>query len=221
MLDIFSKNYGRVVAIAKGVKQKKSKTRGILILFQPLIVAWTGKGEVKTMTNVESMNLRKNIRGERLFCGYYMNELILRMLHRSDPHEALFEAYESALDGLAGERDLERTLRIFEKRLLQELGYGLHLSTDALTGAVIEPTVRYRYMVETGPVIDNGGQYAGVAVHGESLIALQDEEDFSVLHLQELKRLTRAALDRQLEGRPLYSRGLFNRLFQKEKDKAP
>lgn len=220
LLDIFSRNYGRMTLIAKGVKQKKSKTRGILVPFQPLVIAWSGKGEVKTMTNAESLTLQKAMRGEPLFCAYYINELILRMLHRSDPHETLFCAYESALDGLINEIDLERTLRIFEKRLLQELGYGLRLSDDSITGAAINPSGRYRYLAETGPVIDTGEEHSGVVLHGESLMALHDEEHFSALHRRELKRLTRMVLERYLEGRPLHSRGVFIRLFPQENQQA-
>jgi len=213
LLDVFSRNYGRIALIAKGVKRKKSKTWGILVPFQPLIVAWAGGGEVKTMTNAEALALRREFHGERLFCGYYINELIVRMLHRNDPHEMLFDAYQFALEALVRESDLERTLRIFEKRLLQELGYGLHLSNDTVTGAAIEPSARYRYIPESGPVRDNGEDHTGIVLHGESLQALHDEEGFSALHRRELKRLTRSALDRHLEGRPLYSRGLFSRLF--------
>lgn len=220
LLEIFSRNYGRMTAVAKGVKRKKSRTLGILVPFQSLIVAWSGRGDVKTLTNAESLTLRKEIEGERLFCGYYINELILRMLHRNDPHEVLFDAYELALEGLIRETDLERALRIFEKRLLQELGYGLHLSNDALTGAAIESSARYRYVTELGPVIDNGEEGAGVMLHGESLQALRDEEQFSDLHRRELKRLTRVTLDRHLEGRPLHSRGLFSRLFPQENEQT-
>ena len=220
LLEIFSRNYGRMTAVAKGVKRKKSRTLGILVPFQSLIVAWSGRGDVKTLTNAESLTLRREIEGERLFCGYYINELILRMLHRNDPHEVLFGAYELALESLIRETDLERTLRIFEKRLLQELGYGLHLSNDTLTGAAIESSARYRYVAELGPVIDNGEEDAGVMLHGESLQALRDEVQFSDLHRRELKRLTRVTLDRHLEGRPLHSRGLFSRLFPQENEQT-
>jgi DNA repair protein RecO (recombination protein O) len=220
LLDIFSRNYGRLTVVAKGVKRKKSRTLGILVPFQSLIVAWSGGGDVKTLTSAESLTLRKEIEGARLFCGYYVNELILRMLHRNDPHEVLFGAYELALEGLMRETDLERTLRIFEKRLLQELGYGLHLSNDTLSGAAIESSERYRYVAELGPVIDDGGEGAGVILHGESLQALRDEEQFTDLHRRELKRLTRATLDRHLEGRPLHSRGLFSRLFPQDNEQT-
>lgn len=220
LLDLFSCNYGRLTLIAKGVKRKKSRTRGILVPFHPLIVAWSGRGEVKTMTSAESITLRYDMRGERLFCGYYINELILRMLHRNDPHEMLFGAYEFALKCLVRDTDVERTLRIFEKRLLRELGYGLHLSSDTRTGAAIEPSARYRYLAESGPVIDSGEGHAGIELHGESLKALHEEETFSALHRQELKRLTRTILDRLLEGRPLHSRGLFTRIFPKETDQV-
>jgi DNA repair protein RecO (recombination protein O) len=213
LIDVFSRNYGRMTAIAKGVKQKKSRTRGILVPFQPLVVGWSGRGEVKTLTDADSLAFRKTMKGERLFCGYYINELILRMLHRSDSHETLFASYEYALEGLVNESDLERTLRIFEKRLLQELGYGLHLTTDTDTGAAIESSARYRYLAEIGPVLDNGQKQMGVMVHGESLKVLHEEGEFFSLHRRELKQLTRVMLDRHLEGRPLYSRRMYSQLF--------
>jgi DNA repair protein RecO (recombination protein O) len=216
LLEIFSRHHGRIALIAKGVKTKKSKTRGILTPFQSLVVSWSGKGEVKTMTSAESLTLRKAIQGERLFCGYYINELVLRVLHRGEPYETLYDAYENALDGLVREQDLERTLRIFEKRLLQELGYGLHLFTDIDTGAPIEAGIKYRYVLEVGPVIDNGNEHRGIVLHGESLNALHCEENFTELHRRELKQLTRAAIDQLLEGRPLHSRELFNRVFSQE-----
>lgn len=213
LLDIFSRDYGRVTAIAKGVKSKKSKTRGILIPFQPLFIAWSGKGDVKTVTNTEIFGPRKVLHRKRLFCAYYLNELVLRTLHRGEPHEKLFDAYDLALDGLVHESDIERTLRIFEKWLLQELGYGLQLSMNNGGGGDIEPKTQYRYTSDSGLIKDNGSSNKGIQIHGESLQALQTETYFSSLHRRELKRLTRTALDRHLEGRRINSRDLFVSMF--------
>ena len=213
LLDMFTRNHGRIAVIAKGAKQKKSRTRGILLPFQPLIVAWTGRGDVKTLTGAETLLPRKLFQREVLFCGYYINELILRLLHRYDPHEALFDTYERALDLLTEEADLERILRIFEKRLLQDVGYGLQLEREPENGDEIQPAKIYRYLVDIGPIIEEAQDGVGIQVHGESLRALEKEELFTPLHRRELKQLTRAVLDLHLEGRTLNSRMVYSRLF--------
>jgi DNA repair protein RecO (recombination protein O) len=213
LLDGFSRHYGRLALIAKGVKQRKSRMRGTLLAFQKLVISWVGKGEIKTVTSVDATEAQQRLTGHRLFCGYYVNELILRMLHRGEAHQVLFDSYESSLNGLLHEKDLERVLRIFEKRLLRELGYGLHLQSDTLSGEPIKPLEGYRYLTEVGPVKDSGDGSIGIIVHGESLNALEMEISFSDLHRRELKQLTRAALDYHLEGRTLHSRAVYGRLF--------
>ena len=214
LLDIFSRNYGRVVLIAKGVKQKKARTRGILGPFQQLLCSWSGRGEIKTLIGADAVGHRESLVGSRIFCGYYINELVLRMLHREEPHEGLFEAYMLAIQSISGDGDVERVLRIFEKHLLQELGYGLHLSEDSENSSPIDPDAVYCYVSQVGPIMADGqGCEEGLLIHGESLAALREEHLFSDLHRKELKRLTRSALNESLEGRRLRSRDMFNQLY--------
>jgi DNA repair protein RecO (recombination protein O) len=170
-------------------------------------------GEVKTLTGAEPPSVRKLLRQETLFCGYYINELILRFLHRADPHEYVFDTYAWTLDSLAEDSDLERTLRIFEKRLLQDVGYGLHLAKESQSGEDIQASQMYRYLLETGPVTVAVKENNGIQVHGESLQVLESEGCFTTLHRRELKQLTRAILDLHLEGKILHSRLLYSRLF--------
>ena len=215
LMDGFSRNYGRVALIGKGVKQKKSRARGLLLPFQKLSVSWSGKGEVKTMINVDILESQERLKKQRLFCGYYINELVLRTLHRGEAHEELFDCYEGALSALILGEDLEQTLRIFEKHLLRELGYGLHLDSESETGDPIEPNIGYLYLLDSGPTKRQiQKESRGIAISGESLIALAQEFEFSELHRRELKRLTRAALDLHLGGRVLHSRVLYSRLFK-------
>ena len=220
LIDGISRNYGRLVLIAKGVKKKKSRMTGILLPFQRLVVSWSGKGEVKTMTQADIVECQDRFRGERLFCGYYMNELILRTLHREESHERLFDYYEMALSGLSHDSDLERILRIFEKHLLRELGYGLHLITDIVSGAIIDSKIQYLYLPDTGPSTIHQEKNGAIPIYGESLIALNEESSFSTVHRQDLKRLTRAVLDYHLDGRPLHSRSLYGSIFRGENNKA-
>ena len=178
LIDLFSRHHGRMVLIAKGARKLKSRWRGSLLPFQSLIAAWSGRGEVKTVTGIEGVGPSCVLRGKALYCGYYMNELVLRLLHRFDPHEDVFDNYANALARLSTEEDQERVLRIFEKQLLRDLGYGMHLVRDADRGNPIDPGERYRYRPDAGPLQYSETDHHGVPVHGATLLALEEEVEF-------------------------------------------
>jgi DNA repair protein RecO (recombination protein O) len=210
IVDVFSRDNGRVALLAKGARRMKSPRRGMLRPFAPLLLGWSGSRELVTMTQADGDGSVPAMAGAAVLCGYYLNELLLRLLHRNDPHEALFEAYHETLAELSRAADSERVLRLFEKAFLREIGYGLELSRDADSGAPIGRDERYTYVPERGPVRDPDGP--GISVHGQSLIELEQGGAFSDRTQMELKRLMRALLDRQLEGRPLHSRRVYRRL---------
>ena len=150
----------------------------------------------------------------------YVNELLLRLLHRNDPHPGLFGAYQTVLHDLVFPPEcgvsagaVERALRLFELRLLREIGYGPMLEMEARTQAPIEAAALYHYVPETGPVLlpdsARAMQGRGVAVHGASLQSLARGELNDAVSLRECKRLMREILDVCLGGRPLNSRRLF------------
>ena len=112
--------------------------------FQSLAVLFTGKGDVKTLTGAEPVGSRILLSRDHLMCGFYLNELIIKMLYRYDPYETLYPVYERALDELSCKLDAEFTLRRFEKHLLEQVGYGLHLQRDMSTGLPIDEHVWYR-----------------------------------------------------------------------------
>jgi DNA repair protein RecO (recombination protein O) len=209
LLEVFTSGYGRLGLVAKGAKRPKSGVRGVLHPFQPLTVSWAGKGELGVLTAAEPTGTRANLRGEALYCGFYLNELLMRLLHRHDPHESLFEIYRHALDSLALDSGQEATLRIFEKRLLQELGYALLLDREAAGNDPVKPEQIYNYVIDRGPVPVNDVDHEGVRVHGDSLLELAVEQIAAPRALQETKRLMRAVLTRYLDGKPLHSRKLF------------
>ena len=128
LVDLFTREHGRIAAIAKGARRLKSRFRGALQPFQELVVHYTGKGEVRTVTLAEPVVAQKNLSRERLLCGYYMSELVITMLHRFDPHEALYDAYNEAIQLIRSGQERQQLLRQFEKTLLEEIGYGLHLT---------------------------------------------------------------------------------------------
>lgn len=198
LLEVLTRHHGRVGLVARGARGPKSKQRGVLEPFRPLLLSWVESGELGTMTAAEAAGAEIALSGERIFHGWYLNELLLKLLQRHDPHEAIHDDYAAALAGIAGdEAEAEAALRIFEKRLLEQLGYGLPLD-DAF-----DPALSYRYVPGIGfdaSAADErtAGQYSGAA-----LIALRDESWPTRELLREALRLLRTALAAQLGGRAL------------------
>ncbi|MDH4133521.1 MAG: DNA repair protein RecO [Gammaproteobacteria bacterium] len=210
LLEMFTRQHGRLGLMAKGARRPRSPLRLALIPFQPLLVSFSGRGDLPTVSSAEPGNGALPLSGKALVCGLYLNELLLRLLHRHDPHERLFESYIGTLTQLSSTTFPEQALRIFEKHLLNEIGYGMVLDHDVGSGLPIDPLVLYRYQPEHGPVIerDSGGE--GIAIHGASLLALAHEVLNDEQSRREAKRLLRALLARQLGDRPLTSRNLFS-----------
>jgi DNA repair protein RecO (recombination protein O) len=183
--------------------------------FRPLLIALGGRGEVKTLTRVEPASPAHALGGRGLYCGFYLNELLLRLLGRADPHEHLFDHYAVALAGLAQAPDPAPTLRRFELRLLEELGYALVLDRDAERQRPLRPQARYRYDPDRGPV-ESPADAPGFSVAGRTLLALAGGEALDATQAREAKELMRRVLDRHLGGRPLKSRELFRTTRAKE-----
>ncbi|NIR62124.1 MAG: DNA repair protein RecO [Gammaproteobacteria bacterium] len=207
LLELLTPGHGRVGLVARGVRTQRSRLRPLLQAFRPLLVSWSGRGELGTLTGVEGAERAPSLQGRALLAGFYLNELLVRLLGRHDPHADLFTAYHDALQALAGSWG-EAALRIFEKRLLQALGYGLVLEHEVERGRALEPEALYCYRLEHGPVPAKAGE-AGLTVHGATLLALARERLESARALREAKALTRAALGLYLGDRPLKSRDLF------------
>jgi DNA repair protein RecO (recombination protein O) len=147
--------------------------------------------------------------GKALFSGFYMNELLMRLLHRFDPHPELFHDYRVAVEALGHGRRTEAVLRVFEKQMLEAIGYGLVLDRDIDSGEPIHGEYAYRYQADRGPVSLGSGDGDGVPVAGETLLALAREHLDDERVLDEAKGLMRAVLRRYLGDRPLATRSLF------------
>ncbi|HED15192.1 MAG TPA: DNA repair protein RecO, partial [Gammaproteobacteria bacterium] len=132
--ELFSDEYGRIGLVIRGARRKNSRTRLAVTPLQELLLAWVGRGELYTLTDVEQKTLLPRITGKRLASAFYINELLMRLLHRNDPHRGLYTVYRTTLLLLSdGSQDLNHILRLFEKRLLDELGYGLVLESTVDT----------------------------------------------------------------------------------------
>ena len=193
LLEIFTRAHGRVGLVAKGARGPKSRTRALLQPLQPLLLSWYESGELGTLTGAEAQAAPVTLVGERVFFAWYLNELLLHLLQRHDAHPSLFDCYATALSQLAGD-EAEAALRVFEKHLLAETGYGLHLDTDLRADAL------YRYDDEVGAVPVNAG---AEALLGASLMALRDETPFDARALGDTRKLLRPLLARQLGGKEL------------------
>lgn len=208
LVEAFTPEFGRIGLVARGVRGKRSRTRGAIQPFRSLLLSWSGGGELYTLTGTEEIATFALRAGNALASGFYLNELLLRLTQRDDNQARLFASYSQALRRLEAGEALGPVLRIFEKRLLAELGYGLLLERTADEGQPIAADRLYRYLVETGPLPDRGAGGTGVAVHGASLLALAREELIDPRVLEETKRLMRSVLAHYLGPRPLKSREL-------------
>ncbi len=208
-MDLFTREHGRFVAIAKGARRLKSRTRGVLRPFQPLVLGWSGRGELPIVTQIEPSANAIALAGNARLCGFYLNELLVRLLHRHDAHAALYDHYDEGLHGLAdGAAVHEALLRVFEKRLLKELGYALDLERESDTMKPIDPRGRYAYLPQRGAIRCDAGEDTAT-FSGATLLALAREELTESDCLRESKHLMRTMIASHLGGRPLHSRRLF------------
>lgn len=216
VLEAFSRQWGRVALVARGARRPASALRGVLRAFEPLELSWFGRAELRTLHAAERMGGFPFLRGTALMCGFYLNELIMRLVPRDDPHERLYLAYEATLRQLADSRATEPTLRSFEKYLLQELGYALPLAVEAETGIPVEPGARYHYAIERGPVpaVTVDADENQLELSGKTLLDLVADDYSDPLTLQQSKLLMRMLITHYLGERPLYSRQLLRDLQQ-------
>lgn len=210
IVEVFSRDYGRVALLARGARRPRSVLRGLLLGFQPLELAWAGKGEVQTLMKAEWQGGQPLLAGKALFCGYYLNELLMHLLPREDAHERLFSIYAATLRRFADGMH-ESDLRRFERALLQELGYGLSLDTDAM-GMPLDPMGHYAYEIERGLVRLPRPGNSALAVSGKTLIDLAAEDFADTRSLAEAKQLMRALIAHYTGGKSLETRKIFMEL---------
>jgi DNA repair protein RecO (recombination protein O) len=218
VVELFSQQFGRLAAVAKGARRPHSAMRGMLQSFQMLSGAWSGKNELKTLHSLDWNAGLTLLKGEALMCGFYMNELLLRLLPREDAHESLFEYYDSTLKTLAKEqtlidsqsptdgKSLAITLRRFELKLLQEMGYAVPLITDENDGTIIVDKV-YRYEAEYG-ACDINATKNGVQLNGKTLLNMANDDYTDSQTQNQSKQLMRYLLAHYLGDKPLYTKQL-------------
>ena len=210
LLEVFSREYGRIGLIARGARSAKGRWQNQLQMLRPLLLSWNMRGELGTLTGVDSRGSMDVFPGRQMLCACYLNELLMRLLTRHDPHPELFAAYEDALLMLGTTE--EQALRLFEKRLLQALGDGLLLDCEYDSGAAVLAENLYEYRMEKGPVRCRQAADNGIFLQGASLLALHHDNLQDRQACREVKKLMRAALALYLGERPLRTREVLRQL---------
>lgn len=209
LIEALSRSHGRIGLVARGARGAKSRWKGILQPFRPLLLSWNQRGELGTLTGADQVASPPPLAGEALFCGLYANELTTRFLQRSDPHTDLFDRYRQLVAELSAGHSSQPALRIFEFQLLQAAGFGLQLEHEHGTSELIREDGWYSYVPESGPERrEYPAEKADHLVSGSALLALKSG-NIEERHLKELKTLMRSLIRFYLGNKPLNSQSLF------------
>ncbi|HJV87041.1 MAG TPA: DNA repair protein RecO [Noviherbaspirillum sp.] len=213
IVEVFSRDYGRVALIAKGAKRPHSRLRGVLQTFQPLSVSWSGKAEVRTLTSAEWIGGLLPLEKSALLCGFYLNELLVKLLARDDPHSALFDHYVATLNQLAHDEPAPIVLRKFERALLKETGVGGDFTQCTTTGLPVSAEQIYVVDPERGPRLAHPADNSP-RVSGKTLLDMEHEDYSDSATQLQSKFLMRFLLSHHLGGAPLNTRQILIDLMQ-------
>lgn len=213
LLDLLSRDHGKVALVARGARGAKSRLRGVLRPFMPLTVSWLLRSDLGTLTGAELEAGPVSLAGDSLLSGYYLNELLINFLHRHDPQPEVYSAYAQAVRSLAATRRPAPVLRTFELELLRLLGYGVHFDAGLANDEELDPTASYEYRVDQGAV---RVQRAGGAMifSGEELAGIREQRFDEPDILRAAGRLLRAVIAFHLGGRELKSRKVLLDLYR-------
>lgn len=217
IVDVFTRDYGRVALVAKGAKRPHSRLRGVLQTFQPLALGWSGKSEVRTLIVAEWVGGLLPLERAALLCGFYLNELLVKLLARDDPHPALFERYVAALNQLAHDEPAPIVLRQFERALLKETGVAGDFTLCTVTGKTVLPDQWYVVDPERGPRPAQSaaqGPNAWPRISGQALLDMEREDYADLATQSQSKLLMRFLLAYHLGGAPLNTRQILIDLLQ-------
>lgn len=212
ILDLLTREHGRVAVVARGSRGARSRLKGILRAFLPLRASWVSRSDLGTLTGAEIDGRPVALTGEALLSGYYVNELLLRLMPRHDPQADIFDAYAATVRALAGCHDPAPVLREFELTLLRLLGYALDLG-----GGLLVAEERYEYRVEQGPV-PVGERQGAMVFTGRQLAAIERREFDHPEVLRGAGRLLRGVITYHLDGRELMSRKVLRDIRRRGRD---
>lgn len=207
LLAVYTRDFGIVSVLAKGVRKEKSNLAGVLLPFTLLHLSYLDKSELKILTQAEFVR-GYALQRLALYCGFYLNELLQRFLYQNDPHPELFAGYQVCLDELLAGRNIEQTLRYFELAVLEACGYGVELDVDQ-NQRRIDSLKRYGFQANAGLIEDGQG-----CISGASLLRLSAKGPLAGEALAEAKQFLRTMLDAHLQGKPLQSRAVLAKMIK-------
>ena len=205
ILDILTREHGKVAVVARGSRGSKSRLAGVLRPFLPLRVSWVAKSDLGTLTGAEAAGAPSGLRGDALLSAYYVNELMLHFLHRHDPQPEIYELYAQAIQALCGASNVAACLRHFELEFLSLLGYAVNLDREAGTETDVDPDRNYGYRVEEGPVPVERSE-GTLVFSGATLLAIAAGQFDDAEVLRAANRLLRDVVSHHLGGKVLQSR---------------
>jgi DNA repair protein RecO (recombination protein O) len=205
ILEFLTRDHGRVTLFAHGARRPKSPLRPLLRPFAPLLVTWSGRGDGGTLTGAEAAGPAPALGPAALLPGCYLNELLLKLLAREDRHEAVYDAYGSALAELAAGAEAA-ALRRFERALLDELGYGVELTREASGGRPLDAAGYYHFQAGRGVLAVRDAEPGPDCHAGRDLLAVARGDYGPPAALRAARRIYGAAIAHCLEGRGLASR---------------
>ena len=211
ILDILSRDHGRLSVVARGSRSAKSRLRGILRPFLPLRLSWVIRSDLGTLTGAEINGSLMSLSGDALLSGYYLNELLLNFLHRHDPQPEIFEVYSDTIANLGSDGNLQAKLRQFEFELLRMLGYALNLDHDTHSRETIVEDNLYEYRPEQGPVLIKD-RHGPMIFAGRQLLAISQQQFDKPDVLRDAGRLLRETIDYHLGGKELKTRKVLKEL---------
>lgn len=214
IVEVFGRKYGRFSAVVKGGRRKYSRTKGLLQPFTPVLISWMGANELKTITQVDLYKPPIVLKGDALYSGLYLNELLVKMLYKFDVHEEIFDQYEICLESIAENGDIEKLLRQFELFLLINLGFGFSCNVEMTNNNPIKPDKWYQFHADQGFLVlpsKPSDELKSFCFIGNDLLSI-DCGDYSDKRVKRsAKRLMRLALSPHLGNEPLKSRQIFKK----------
>jgi len=207
IIDVLTRDHGRIALVAKGAKRPHSALRGALQTFQPLSLAWLGKGELRTLTKAEWVGGLRPLEGDALLSGFYLNELLVKFCARDDPHDKLFQHYLTTLHHLAHGEPAGIILRAFERVLLRETGYAVAFDRCTQTRGKVVPERQYVFHPDWGVRPARGDELSDwPVVSGQTLLDMEQDDYTRAQTVQQSKLLMRFLLNHHLGGVPLNTR---------------
>lgn len=231
MLDVFTRDHGRLTLFARGVRGPKSRSASLLQPFRLLLASWSGSGDAGQLTQVEAAGVADSsssrdtgeafvpLPAAALLSAWYLNELVLKLTTRHDPQPLVFDLYHETLNRLRQGESVAAALRRFERQLLDLLGYGVEFRSEAREGEALRVDAYYHFHPELGFTEVTGGSQQGTVFRGAELLGIAEDQYDDAAVLETARHVLRLALDHALEGRDLRTRAVARAVIGRRRNK--